>query len=115
MTTALRDPLTSAEGLAVYAECRTAQAEGREISDACARTIAAWYQDGTDSQSLASTGAISDPTVVYRDLFYTRQGAYMYLGASEDDKLTMDMMGTYLLTAGRRGPVPGWNHLWVAF
>ncbi|WP_433474950.1 hypothetical protein ACQPZP_40785 [Spirillospora sp. CA-142024] len=94
----------------VVAECR-AKRGVQEISDACARVIASLYHDGQWSlaYSFASTGAITDhPEQVWREMF----GA-LYSGASRDEKLVMDMMGTYLTRAGRRGPVRGWSGLWL--
>lgn len=94
----------------IVAECR-AKRGVQEISDACARVIAALYHDGqwSLSYSFASTGAITDhPERVWREMFGT-----LYSGASADEKLVMDMMGTYLARAGKRGPVRGWSGLWL--
>ncbi|MGP4030245.1 hypothetical protein [Actinomadura sp. 3N407] len=94
----------------VVAECR-AKHGVQEISDACARVIASLYHEGQRSlsYSLASTGAITDhPEQVWREMFGT-----LYSGASADEKLVMDMMGTYLTRAGQRRPVCGWSGLWL--
>jgi hypothetical protein len=95
---------------AVLAECHAAQAEGREISDACARTIGAMYHNGQASPgySFASTGAISDPTEVWRDLF-----GFAGWPLTPREEIAGDMLGTYLTQAGPRGPVPGWSQLWI--
>ena len=95
---------------AVNIACQTAQSEKREISDATARTIASWYHDGqwTDGYKFVSTGAISDPTALWRELVIT-----LYEGETPANRLALDMLGTYLLNAGKRGPVAGWSDLWV--
>lgn len=98
--------------IAIANECAAAHWEGREISDGAARAIAAGYQEGMPSASFATTGAISDPTEVWRDLFYVN-GRSMYPSMSTDEKLAADMLGTYLSNAGKRGPVAGWSGLWV--
>lgn len=88
---------------------REAQNMGREIFDGEARTIAALFHNGqaSPSYSFASTGAIEDPTELWRDLF----GDYSRL--LPDEQLVADMMGTYLSARADRGPVPGWSHMWV--
>lgn len=110
----------------VLAECQRAQSEDREISDACARVIASWHYAGqaSDGYAFVSTGAIpedlmteddsseiwwSGPSQVWDDLF----GRGHYDTLSADDKLAADMLGTYLVRAGTRGPVAGWSQLWV--
>lgn len=98
---------------AITRECRTARAAGEEISDGCARAIAAWYAVGMPSASFATSGAITDPSEVWRDLFTLRNGTDMYPGMSADEKLPADMLGTYLTSAGPRGPVAGWSRVWV--
>lgn len=96
---------------AVYAECQSAQADGREISDGTARTIASWWHGGqyTDGYSFASTGNIGDsPESLWRELGgdeYGQQGPTM--------RLALDMLGTYLLNREHRGPVEGWSNKWV--
>jgi hypothetical protein len=96
---------------AVTSACRRAQALGVEISDGTARTIAAMWHGGQDTAGyrFASTGAIEPDgvTAIWRDL-----GAD-YSTASADDRLALDMLGTYLLNRANRGPVAGWAHLWV--
>src|SRR5690242_4828469 len=95
---------------AVFAECRAAQAAGREITDGCARTIASWYHSpgagGEAGSAFSSTGAITGPTDVYRSLI---DDPALYTDADPDDRLALDMMGTYLINAGPRGPQPGWD------
>lgn len=95
-----------------YMECVTAQANEREISDGCARAIASYYHDGgtSYSASFATTGAIlTDPSSLYRELF----GHIDYHRTDEVTQMFMNMMGTYLGKAGRRGPVDGWSRAWV--
>jgi len=93
---------------AVYAACQDAQAAGREISDGAARTIASWYAEGMGAgQAFASTGAINDPTLLWREL-----GAG-YEHESVPFRLALDCLGTYLLAAGKRGPVDGWSEVWA--
>jgi hypothetical protein len=92
--------------------CRERQAAGEEISDACARVIASMYHNGGTSvgASFASTGAIiDDPSSVWGDLFDSPTGFYHAMGT---DQLMADMLGTYLVRAGTRGPVEGWSGLW---
>ncbi len=88
-----------------------AQARDEEISDACARMIAAMWHGGqaSDGYAFASSGAISDPDDVYRSLF----GVATYAALPAEEKILADMMGTYLIRAGRRGPVSGWSRLWI--
>jgi hypothetical protein len=102
----------SSDSQAIHAECFYASANDREISDGCARAIAAGYMSGIAGASFATTGAISDPTDVWRDLFYVN-GRSMYPGMSAAEKLAADMLGTYLGGAGKRGPVDGWSSLWI--
>lgn len=102
----------SAEEEAVFAECRTAQEAGEEISDGCARTIAAWFQENGPSATFATTGAIPDPTGVWRSCFYLGDRS-LYRELSPPMKLAANMLGTYLVRAGRRGAVEGWSNLWV--
>ena len=93
---------------AVTIACQIAQSEGREISDSTARTIASWYAEGMGvGQAFASTGSIEDPTLLWREL-----GAG-YEHESAPFRLALDMLGTYLVNAGKRGPVAGWSDLWV--
>lgn len=128
----------SADERAIVAECRACHAEDREISDACARAIAALWQDGQRSRAhaFASTGAIlSDadpatdtpdeiryhdsnaPTLLWREIFLattndngTRRTQYEVL--DPDWRLAADMFGTYLAHRTARGPQPGWSSLW---
>lgn len=89
-----------------------AEAEDREIDDACARVIASWWADGSDTVSygFASTGAIQGSGVeVYRAL--VPDGAYDQQSA--EDRRALDWLGTYLLNREERGPVTGWSDLWL--
>jgi hypothetical protein len=92
------------------AECARAAAEGRKISDACARVIASLYHEGgtSPSASFAAAGVIpADPACLWQDLFgavYGRMGP---------DKALADMFRAYLADAGQRGPVSGWSRLWL--
>lgn len=103
-------------------ECRKALAEGREISDACARVIASMFHcgQGSASYSFASTGRISaseDWSSIVADrsnLWGQMFPDYTVLAPGE--RLLGDMMGTYLLTrvkSGVVGAVPGWSDLWL--
>lgn len=98
---------------AIEVQCRIAQAADEEISDGCARAIATGNMDGAAGASFATTGAISDPSEVWRDLFTLRDGTWMYSSMSRAERLAADMLGTYLANAGARGPVAGWSDLWV--
>ena len=94
------------------AECRERQSQGREISDGCARTIAAMYHEPgfPDGPAFSTSGAIpEDPTDVWHALF----GRGWYDSMPSHERLMADMLGTYLIAAGPRGPVPGWSSLWV--
>jgi len=94
----------------IMRECRAAQAESREISDACARMIASQWHSENATVSFATTGAITvDPETLWAILFLPEYNNDM----SADDKLAADMLGTYLLRAGERGPVDGWSRLWI--
>jgi hypothetical protein len=88
---------------------REAQSNGAEISDAAARVIASMYHNGqaSASYSFVSTGAISDPTDVYRECITD------YAALSADERLLADMLGTYLANRADRSAVPGWSGLWL--
>lgn len=97
---------------AAYAECVTAQAADREISDGCARTIASFYHDGgtSFSGSFATTGAVlTYPESLWSELF----GHINYHSADQVTRMFMDMMGTYLIKSGMRGPVDNWSAVWA--
>jgi hypothetical protein len=97
---------------AVYAERRQAQAEGREISDAAARVIATWWHavdNGEAALRFVADGSIPNATEVWRGMVWPN----LYDHASTDDKLALDMLCTYLLNRPDRGPVPGWERLWI--
>jgi hypothetical protein len=98
-------------------ECQAAWAEGREISDACARMIASQWHGGQASlgYSFASTGAIpAETSGLWRELFTD------YGRLRTADKLAADALGTYLISVVRgngwkaRGPVAGWSGLWLS-
>lgn len=95
---------------AIHAECVAAQAEGREISDGCARTIASqWHSPGNSTAAFSTTGAIiGSIDALWADFFLPVRER-----RSESDKLAADLLGTYLLNAGPRGPVAGWSNVWV--
>jgi hypothetical protein len=97
---------------AIHAACVFASAAGEEIDDGTARAIAAQWAAGMGlGQSFATTGAIADPSDdTYRDLVSTAE----YRAASAADRLALDMLGTYLLDKGPRGPQVGWSNVWVA-
>jgi hypothetical protein len=89
---------------AILVECVNARSQGREISDACARMIGAQFHDGqfSDTYKFVSTGAVTRPADLWHAFFGTR-----------GESLMSDMLGTYLLAAGPRGPVTGWSDLWI--
>ncbi len=96
-------------------ECQAAQSEGREVSDACARVIASLYMDDDNGAALATSGAIiASPDTVWWSLFggtdHNGNGFYKTMGR---EALLADMLGTYLINSGERGPVPGWSNLWL--
>lgn len=114
MSTKIVPALTGDEWFA-HMECVTAQANEREISDGCARTIASQYHDGQWSYgySFASTGRIGCTShALWHEMF----GHIEYDRTDDVTRLFMDMMGTYLIHAFReRGnaPVDGWSRMWV--
>ena len=97
---------------AVHLACVLAAGAGEEIDDGTARTIAAQWAAGMGlGQSFATTGAIADPPDdTYRDLVSSAE----YQAAGPADRLALDMLGTYLLDKGPRGPKAGWSNVWVA-
>lgn len=106
----------SSDQEAVNTEVALASVEGREITDGCARTIASWYASGNETKGYAfvSTGAIKESgTAVWRSLTDMGRGPSAYDRATPADKLALDMLGTYLVNAGERGPVEGWSGVWV--
>lgn len=97
---------------AVYTHCRTRQAQGREIAHGVARTIGAWWHDGRirDTIAFSSTGFIAEGLTLYT----FHEGAYDRQSA--DDRLALDMLGTYLTARQMRGEtdkVPGWSDMWA--
>lgn len=97
---------------AVFGECN-AKAGVSEISDACARTIASWYQHPgmtEESARFVARGEICTPADdVYRGLISSEDYNY----ASPAHKRALDMFGTYLLNREDRGPIEGWSSMWV--
>jgi len=93
----------------VVRNCRAAQDAGHEIDDATARVIASWWHDGAAGYEFTSTGTVNPR--VRRWLSDTIVSEYTALG--EDDRLALDMLGTYMFRTPCRGPVPGWSALWV--
>lgn len=106
------EPEPDSDDAAIARECQAARAEGREISDGCARAIAAQYMSGDLGAAFATSGAIIGPSDVWRDLFFIGNRS-MYEGMSLPEKTAADMIGTYLINAGERGPVDGWSNVWV--
>lgn len=102
-------------------ECNRAQADAEEISDGCARTIAAMYHEPgyPAGPAFSTSGAISNPTEVWEALFGCgvrkawKNRPDSFYSSMGDEKILADMLGTYLVKAGPRGPVPGWSSLWV--
>lgn len=88
--------LSSVEALR---EARKAREEVREISDAAAVTFASWWQGpGRPGSALAAfaSGTECDTEVLREDLSLTIQLHYRESG--EADKLSLDMLGTYLIS-----------------
>jgi hypothetical protein len=123
---------------AIFAECRARHATGEEISDACARAIAALWHGGQCSRAyaFASTGAIlsdadaaSDtpediryhndnaPSALWQEIFgattnHNGTRCTQYEALDADWQLAADMFGTYLAQFAARRPQPGWATLW---
>lgn len=96
----------------VFQHCRERQAEGREIDHGVARVIGAWWHDGRimDTIAFTSTGHVAED-LTPRTFYETG-----YESFSPDDRLALDMLGTYLMDRKRRGEmgqVPGWSDMWV--
>lgn len=98
------------------AACKRAQRASVEIDHGTARTIASMYHEGqaTIGYAFASSGVMLDVESdgVIRDLFPDGWHA----SASADERLLLDMLGTYLSERARNGetgPVDGWSRLWV--
>jgi hypothetical protein len=122
----------------IFTECRARHADGVEISDACARAIAALWHGGQRSRAyaFASTGAIlsdadpdSDtpediryhdqhaPSLLWREIFLDTVDHHgtrctQYEALDPDWRLAADMFGTYLQQFTARGPQRGWSALW---
>lgn len=91
--------MTSLE-IQTIADCDHAQTLGEEIQESTARTIASWWHDGQDSAlyAFASSGHY-DRTALLAELSDTI--AISYTNCNDDDKLALDMLGTYLLNRPR--------------
>ena len=101
---------------AIAAEIQAARHYGREISDGCARAIASQYMDGPLGASFATSGAIGSPSGLWCELFLginPGNGNTFYQDMDLPGRTAADMLGTYLVRAGVRGPQPGWSETWV--
>lgn len=98
-----------------WREIREAHQENREVSDLCAKTIASWWQSagspGSAFAALAS-GAETTSENVWVDLKGTLTMFYEDLPA--DDKLALDMLGTWLLDWEKRQKEPVKDYSFVA-
>lgn len=97
----------------VYRNCKQAQEEKRDIDDATARVIAAWYTHDRYPaiEAFVSTGAIiCDPEQLSDDLSW--RGA-LYDKGSTEHQTALDMLVSYLMNREDTGPVNGWSDLWV--
>lgn len=86
---------------AAVAECHRAHGV-REISDEAAVTIAAlWQSPGRTGAALAAlaSGAPVDTEALSLDISQTISEHYQ--GASAEDRLTLDMLGTWAIAKGR--------------
>ncbi len=84
-----------------------ARAEDAEVADDIARLIAAQLQqgDGTTLHRFATTGAIDSYEALRDELIAD------YDRLPERRREWVDMLGTYAVHAGERGPVEGWADL----
>lgn len=77
------------------------------ITDGAARRIASEYHNGqaSDSYSFTSTGTITDPAALVRDL---------HRGLAREQLTDPDLVALvdYITRTGARGPVSGWSQLW---
>lgn len=106
----------------VIAHCRMQAAAGEEISDECARVIAAMYHHGQRSlaYAFASTGRIptrvtSCGTATNTDALWCSMFSE-YARYTDDARLIADMFGTYLtqrVRDDRIDAVEGWSSLWL--
>jgi hypothetical protein len=95
----------------IAAEVDAASAAGREISDACARVIASqWYSENAGASFVTTGAVVTDPDTLWRILFVPE---YENGSMTAADKRAADMLGTYLVRHGQRGPVDGWSRLWL--
>ena len=83
-----------------------------EIDHAVARTIGAWWHDGSVTKTIAfsSTGYIAPDLT----LFDFHCGTYA--SQTADDRLALDMLGTYIVDRQMRHQtrqVPGWSDMWA--
>lgn len=80
----------------------------KEVSDICAKTIASWWQGaGTPGSAFAAlaSGAETTTEELWVDLKATLTLYYNQLPA--DDKIPLDMLGTWLLDFEKRQQDPG--------
>lgn len=94
----------------VMAEVRAAYGR-HEISDACARVIAAMYHGGQSSVGYAfvSTGAIPETADdLWHDLWPTSPVS------GSDEFMMLGALGSYAINRSDRGPVEGWSRLWLS-
>ncbi|WP_158889025.1 hypothetical protein [Amycolatopsis anabasis] len=79
-------------------------------ANALARVIATWWYagDDTDYYTFVSIGAVPDNP---QDLW--RRMAPAANGAPPADRRALDFLGSYLLRHAGRGPVPGWQFIWL--
>jgi hypothetical protein len=77
-------------------ECRIAQNAGMEVSDAVAQCIAGYWHGGMGSAfySFASSGHY-DRSALLRELSDVIASSYREV--DEDDRMVLDMLGTYLV------------------
>lgn len=98
---------TSGDELAIQLGIDAARVEGREVTDAVARAIAAELHDGQGSAlySLASTGSLEHERL---------DGELHELYQSRDPRILewASMLGTYALHREHKGAVGGWHELW---
>ena len=98
-------------GRAVTA-CRMAHIEGHIISHGTARTIASMYCAGDLSASFASTGAITKPRRLWKELNDRFSTLDMYF-TNQSVRTLFEALAVYILFHGKRGPVEGWKDMWV--
>lgn len=97
------------------------------IYDGTARTIASWHQsggsDGIDFAYLASSGTITEslPFLIERQIKYAAENPHHFdahkrvgdLGTARESIAQLRKLAEYAEKRGVRGPVDGWNRVWV--